>query len=1741
MPIIQRNTLSLNNLVYTTGNYVNPNWIVSLSPNKVGSGVAQWNAGQLQGYNISTGVPVAGSVLTWTTASGWQPSGISGGFGSAGATGLTGATGNTGATGATGLTGATGITGNVGATGATGITGNTGATGATGITGNTGATGATGFVGSTGATGVTGNVGATGATGVTGNIGATGATGLIGSTGATGLRGTTGFTGSTGATGTVGSTGATGLGATGLTGATGNTGATGFAGSTGPAGTYTAKSGIVISGSDIYMGGTGNLYELRFDAFNDIIRIGKNAGASVSGTEYSEIYIGESAGQYGYNNTQNQYIGYAAGNSSKNNYQNVMLGYFAGNLTEDASNSIMIGVNAGQSSKYSQDSIYIGDTAGQYASGLANIFIGIVAGAATSNSSGNNNLEISSINSAYPSILINQSNKINIQETIIGDNTDKKLAIGNVGSTNLNPLATVQILPKLTTDIGLLVTSTSLQTANLIEADGNTGNKLFYVNNRGQISGNYITVPSGKIENYLYYSPQDMPNNMFAHQEGFVFYDSGSHSLAYYNEAADVTVNLGQEELIRVKNTHDYTISNGQAVRIDGAVGQTPTIDLAIATSAEKADIVGVATMDIPKNGFGYVTTHGLVNGVNTSTSRIPGITDGAIIYLSSTASGEYSITQPVSPYYAAKVGQVVYSHAVNGKILVEPVQHYVESNDIVGTISIARGGTANSGIPLSGQLLIGNGSGYDLNTLTSGSGINIANGSGSISIAMGGTGNLDQLLFTSGVSVGANSSSLAVKPSTTAGQILIGTNAGYNASGNSTTNYLIGIGYNSYAEAKSNSANDTKTISIGYAAGSGIYNVFNNIFIGESAGANASGAGSNATQSVAIGANALSNTILRSIIGGSNVAIGNSAGYYYSGGRSTMVGGSAGLYATGEYLTAIGNSAGNRAYLSDYSTIVGYNGFYLSSGGFNIGIGYQPGYLSSGQYNVYIGYMAGGGSLASTTANGSNNIEIKATGAITSSLIGNNSNKLNLNYTIVGDTAAKKIAIGNVGTSAYLNPFATLQIQNASASDKVLLVRGVVSQAANLVEVQNSAGSIFSYIDANGNESGISASYPSGVTLSSGIPPVITNKLYASGSALFWNGSGLITAGATGFTGSTGATGPTGSIGATGATGVTGNVGATGATGITGNVGATGATGVTGNVGATGATGITGNVGATGATGVTGNVGATGATGITGNVGATGATGVTGNAGATGATGVTGNVGATGATGITGNVGATGATGVTGNVGATGATGLTGATGPVAGSNTQIIYNDNGSAAGSSSLTWDGTTLNANLVKVTQSATNEGGQIDFSLPSAGSTLNGTVAIDIYQNRLRIFETAGTNRGAYIDLTAATAGVGSNLLASSANGATGATGPTGSIGSTGATGATGIAGNTGATGATGANGSNGATGATGANLSLTGGQSGYIAVWNSSSGVTFGSGFAYNITGNYITYTGTGAGASGIRQYILSDSTLSFESTAGQLFSISDGLASGTIFSVNDISGMPSLEIDASGLIKIGEYDGFIGLGTSQPFGQYSGKMEINAPAGYKGLVLRNVGTGSGNLLELQNAASGAITIIDASGKMHIGGAGSTNQLEVDSLSSTTRGIVIKSAVSQSANPFEIWNSSSSPIFSISPVGSISGAITPTIITSTGGLTLTDSHNGYIIEQTGVVSTGTFTIGSTAQITIPGWNCMLVNIGSGIIVASGTGNSMRSPGYLNRSRTQFSSISIYRRGAGDYVLGGDLA
>jgi len=62
-----------------------------------------------------------------------------------------------------------------------------------------------------------------------------------------------------------------------------------------------------------------------------------------------------------------------------------------------------------------------------------------------------------------------------------------------------------------------------------------------------------------------------------------------------------------------------------------------------------------------------------------------------------------------------------------------------------------------------------------------------------------------------------------------------------------------------------------------------------------------------------------------------------------------------------------------------------------------------------------------------------------------------------------------------------------------------------------------------------------------------------------------------------------------------------------------------------------------------------------------------------------------------------------------------------------------------------------------------------------------------------------------------------------------------------------------------------------------------------------------------NVMSSYQSATGSGT-------------ALLFEGEEGLLFGITDNLSSGTIFSVSDITGLPALEYNASGELKLGEY-----------------------------------------------------------------------------------------------------------------------------------------------------------------------------------------------------------------------------
>lgn len=80
-----------------------------------------------------------------------------------------------------------------------------------------------------------------------------------------------------------------------------------------------------------------------------------------------------------------------------------------------------------------------------------------------------------------------------------------------------------------------------------------------------------------------------------------------------------------------------------------------------------------------------------------------------------------------------------------------------------------------------------------------------------------------------------------------------------------------------------------------------------------------------------------------------------------------------------------------------------------------------------------------------------------------------------------------------------------------------------------------------------------------------------------------------------------------------------------------------------------------------------------------------------------------------------------------------------------------------------------------------------------------------------------------------------------------------------------------------------------------------------------------------------IVFTGSSAGTSVVTLEVLDDNTLSFSSSEGQIFSLDSNLTTGTIWSVNDVSGVALLRASAGATIGLVESAGVVGIGESLP------------------------------------------------------------------------------------------------------------------------------------------------------------------------------------------------------------------
>lgn len=164
-----------------------------------------------------------------------------------------------------------------------------------------------------------------------------------------------------------------------------------------------------------------------------------------------------------------------------------------------------------------------------------------------------------------------------------------------------------------------------------------------------------------------------------AHQEGKVFYDSVAKALSYYNENTEVTVNIGQETLVRCINNTGGPLADGDVVYISGVDTGLPEVTKAIASSATP-EIIGVVTSNMLNGATGYVTLSGLVHGIDVST-----FAPGDIIYLDSGVAGTFTATAPTLPIETIIVGTIV-DNVVDGQVLVSPQRiNYSRETTVTG------------------------------------------------------------------------------------------------------------------------------------------------------------------------------------------------------------------------------------------------------------------------------------------------------------------------------------------------------------------------------------------------------------------------------------------------------------------------------------------------------------------------------------------------------------------------------------------------------------------------------------------------------------------------------------------------------------------------------------------------------------------------------------------------------------------------------------------------------------------------------------------------------------------------------------------------------------------------------------------------------------------------------------------------------------------------------------------------
>lgn len=210
--------------------------------------------------------------------------------------------------------------------------------------------------------------------------------------------------------------------------------------------------------------------------------------------------------------------------------------------------------------------------------------------------------------------------------------------------------------------------------------------------------------------------------------EGLEAWDSGSGTLELGLTGGNVSYKYGQQEFVRAYNGSGSTMTKGQVVYIVGAQGNRVDVRLAKADAeSTSAGTIGIVAESFASGAEGWVQASGTMPKLDTSA-----LTAGQPLYLSAATAGAYTTTRPTAPNHTVILGWVERVSATVGSIYIK-VDNGYELNELHNVLITT---------PTSGNTLI-----YDATAgvwenanISAGTGIDVTNGDGSISIALANT-----------------------------------------------------------------------------------------------------------------------------------------------------------------------------------------------------------------------------------------------------------------------------------------------------------------------------------------------------------------------------------------------------------------------------------------------------------------------------------------------------------------------------------------------------------------------------------------------------------------------------------------------------------------------------------------------------------------------------------------------------------------------------------------------------------------------------------------------------------------------------------------------------------------------------------------------------------------------------------------------------------------------------------------